>query len=217
MKPNPGGAPGTPAITYPLRCYRNGPITWRSIISINAVRSASAAVNSFAASLAVLPFEPHMKCRRATPRPRQPSRPDHGIAPKNIAARTMPPPVMAIREARMNLRQLSILAASSSMCASSARSRRAGRRRFWGIQSASLPKDTAHLDTLFAGTMIHAWRRCWTSQLGCGTLAERYEVVHIELVPAVFTVCSFANHDHKSESKRVWGPAVARSRMKTLC
>ncbi len=55
----PRGPPGTPAITHPLRSHRNGPITWRSIISISAARSASAAANSFAASLAVLPFEPH--------------------------------------------------------------------------------------------------------------------------------------------------------------
>ena len=40
------------------------------------------------------------------------------IAPRSIAAKTMPPPAMAMREARMNLRQFSILAASSSMWAS---------------------------------------------------------------------------------------------------
>jgi hypothetical protein len=40
------------------------------------------------------------------------------ITPTSIAARTNPPPATAIREARMNLRQLSILAASSSMCSS---------------------------------------------------------------------------------------------------
>ena len=40
------------------------------------------------------------------------------IAPNSIAAKTTPPPATAIREARMNLRQLSILAASSSMCPS---------------------------------------------------------------------------------------------------
>jgi hypothetical protein len=41
------------------------------------------------------------------------------IAPTNPAMRTTPPPATAIRPARMNLRQLSILAASSAICASS--------------------------------------------------------------------------------------------------
>jgi hypothetical protein len=41
------------------------------------------------------------------------------IAPANIVMKTMPPPATAIRPASMNLRQLSILAASSSTCSSS--------------------------------------------------------------------------------------------------
>src|SRR5262249_28483180 len=91
-------------------------ITRGSIISISAARSASAAAISFAASLSVLVFGPQ---RTTQPRnaatdaaivPRS-----NRIAPTSIAASTMPPPVTAIREAKMNFRQLSILAQSSSM------------------------------------------------------------------------------------------------------
>ena len=41
------------------------------------------------------------------------------IAPITMATRTPLPPTTAIRPAKMNLRQLSILAANSSICASS--------------------------------------------------------------------------------------------------
>ena len=89
------------------------------IIVIRAVRSASATAIAFAASFAVLRFEPHTTmppsnaATAAAIAPRS-----NRITPKNIAKRTTPPPHVAIRETRMNLRQLSILAVSSSMSAS---------------------------------------------------------------------------------------------------
>jgi hypothetical protein len=89
------------------------------ICSITAARSDSAAASSFIASFAVLAFEPHATIppsnndTAAAMSPRS-----DRIAPNNIPAKRSPPPATAIREARMNLRQLSILAASSSMCSS---------------------------------------------------------------------------------------------------
>jgi hypothetical protein len=76
--------------------------------SISAARSDSAAASSFIASFAVLLFEPHTTETGAAKSPRS-----ERITPTNIAAKTSPPPATAIREARMNLRQLPILAASS--------------------------------------------------------------------------------------------------------
>jgi hypothetical protein len=79
------------------------------IIVISAVRSASATAISFAASFAVLRFEPHTTMPHADTAaaiiPRS-----NRIAPTSIAKRTMPPTHVAIREARMNFRRLSILA-----------------------------------------------------------------------------------------------------------
>ena len=81
------------------------------IIVIRAVRSASATAIAFAASFAVLRFEPHTTMppnnadTAAAIIPKS-----NRIAPTSIAKRTMPPPHVAIREARMNFRRLSILA-----------------------------------------------------------------------------------------------------------
>ncbi len=105
-------------VTEPAQDHHplNGPITWRSIISISAARSASAAANSFAASFAVLPFEPQTTMPPSnTATAAAIAAGSNRIAPRNIAARTMPPPAMAIREARMNLRQPSNLAASGTV------------------------------------------------------------------------------------------------------
>jgi hypothetical protein len=71
---------------------------------IRAVRSASATAIAFAASFAVLRFEPHTTmppsnaATAAAIAPRS-----NRITPKNIAKRTTPPPHVAIRETRMNL------------------------------------------------------------------------------------------------------------------
>ena len=87
--------------------------------SIRAARFDSAAASSFVASFAVLEFEPHATMppsnndTAAAISPRS-----DRIAPNNIPAKRRPPPATAIRETRMNLRQLSTLAASSSMCSS---------------------------------------------------------------------------------------------------
>ena len=89
------------------------------ICSIRTPRLVSAAASSFVASFAVLLFEPHTtippssKATAAAKNPRS-----DRITPTSIAARTTAPPATAIRAARMNLRQLSILAASSSVCSS---------------------------------------------------------------------------------------------------
>jgi hypothetical protein len=66
---------------------------------------------------AVLAFAPH-----TTTPPRTAAAPaaiapgSNRITPSRIAASTIPPPAVAIREARMNLRQLSILPASPLIC-----------------------------------------------------------------------------------------------------
>ena len=76
------------------------------IIVIRAVRSASATAIAFVASFAVLRFEPHTTmppsnaATAAAIAPRS-----NRITPKNIAKGTTPPPHVAIRETRMNLRQ----------------------------------------------------------------------------------------------------------------
>jgi hypothetical protein len=95
-------------------CYGT---TRRLIVSISATRSASAAASSLAASFAVLLFEPHttMPPSNAATAPAIVPR-SKRIAPRSIAPRTMPPPNVAMRDARINLRQFSILAESRSIC-----------------------------------------------------------------------------------------------------
>src|SRR5208282_877210 len=98
--------------------------------------------------------------------------------------RIMPPPAMAIREARMNLRQVSILAASSSMCASMRTISSCGSPSLlWACKVQHSQRTTARLDTLFRrndDTRMEALMDLadWLRSLGL----ERYEAVHIEPV-----------------------------------
>ena len=91
-----------------------------SIDTLSRAFAGNEMANCFAASFAVLPFEPHTTMPPSTAAIAAAMAPgSNRIAPRSIAASTMPPAPVAIREARINLRQLSILAASSSMCSSS--------------------------------------------------------------------------------------------------
>ena len=95
------------------------------ICSIRTPRLVSAAASSFVASFAVLLFEPHTtippssKATAAAKNPRS-----DRITPMSIAVKTTAPPATAIRAARMNLGQFSILAASSSVSSRGGRSPR---------------------------------------------------------------------------------------------
>src|SRR5262249_54329654 len=101
------------------RCGHRYETTRGLMYSISAAGSDSAAASSFVASFAVLLFDPHTtmppsnNVTDAAMNPRS-----DRITPSSIAAKTSPPAATAIREARMNLRQLSILAPSSSTCSS---------------------------------------------------------------------------------------------------
>ena len=107
-----GGVPYCDPLEKPL----SGVTSLIAIFSISTERYDSAEVNSFAACCAVLRFEPET----AMPPSNAATAPaimagSNPITPKSIPTRTRLPPATDIREARMNLRQLSILAASSSI------------------------------------------------------------------------------------------------------
>ena len=83
---------------------------------MSADRSESAEADSFAASFAVLLFEPQTALPPSDAATAAAiTAGSKRIAPKSIAASTSVPPATATCEAKINLRQLSIFEASSSM------------------------------------------------------------------------------------------------------
>ena len=117
-------------------------ITRGSIVSISAARSASAAANSFAASFAVLPFEPHTTTppsNAATAAAIAPG--SNRIAPTSSAASTMPLPAMATRDGEDKLAAILDLGSKLfDVRPRGARSRRAGRRRFCSHAKFNTPE-----------------------------------------------------------------------------
>ena len=88
-------------------------------------RLVSAAASSFVASFAVLVFEPHATMPPSNNETAAAMSPrSDRITPMSIAVKTTAPPATAIRAARMNLGQFSILAASSSVSSQGGRSPR---------------------------------------------------------------------------------------------
>jgi hypothetical protein len=115
----------------------------RSISSISADRSDSAEANSFAACCAVLLFEPH------TAMPPSDAATAAAIAagsnlmaPNSTPASTRPPPATAIRETKINFRQLSILAARSSI-SPSRRTTSSRESPLWLSSKFNAPKGSA--------------------------------------------------------------------------
>jgi Retinal pigment epithelial membrane protein len=93
--------------------YRN---RWVRTPKWELEHKAHLAVISFAASFAVLVFEPHTTMPPSNNETAAAISPrSNRMTPTSIAAKTSPPPATAMREAKMNLRQLPISVASSSM------------------------------------------------------------------------------------------------------
>jgi hypothetical protein len=119
----------------------------RSISSISTDRSDSAEANSFAACCAVLPFEPHTAMppsNAATAAPIIAG--SNRMTPKSIPASTRQPPATAIRETKINLRQLSISAPISSM-RSSRRTTSSCGSPLWSSSKFNAPEGSAHAST----------------------------------------------------------------------
>jgi hypothetical protein len=126
---------------------------------------------TLAASLAVLPFEPHPTMPPSNAATAATiTAGSNRIAPKSIAARTMLPPAKAIREARMNLRQLSILAASSSMCASRRTISSCGSPSPLGAYKVC--RALAHLNGLTLTSMLHREDVC--IEIGTSKPADKH-------------------------------------------
>ena len=128
--------------------YRLGGVTSpRSISSISPDRSNSAEVNSFAACCALLLFEPHTAMPPSNAATAAAIIAGSNLmAPNSIPPSTRLPPATAIRETKINLRQLSILAARSSI-SPSRRTTSSCESSLWSSSKFNAPKGSAGAST----------------------------------------------------------------------